>query len=163
LTVTLRFSKMGWGRLIPALKDLMPRSPASRQARSTSVDVTIPDKPFFRINEVSELTRTKAHVLRYWETEFPSLKPDKSHAGRRIYSREDLEMILKIKRLLYEEGFTIAGARKQLSSETGSEPGGPSETAHHERPHSSSTLDGQHLRAIKRELQGILTILSSKC
>jgi DNA-binding transcriptional MerR regulator len=141
----------------------MPRSQASRHARSSSAEVAIPDKPFFRINEVSELTRTKAHVLRYWETEFPTLKPEKSSAGRRIYSREDLETVLKIKRLLYEEGFTIAGARKQLSGEIGSEAESAPETTRHDKPHEGASLDGQHLRAIKRELQGILTILSSKC
>lgn len=141
----------------------MPRSQASRSAQTTPHQAAIPDKPFFRIHEVSELTRTKAHVLRYWESEFPTLKPEKSAAGRRIYSRQDLEMVLKIKRLLYEEGFTIAGARKQLLGEAGADAGGLPESAKPERPQGGASLDGQHLRAIKRELQGILTILSSKC
>jgi len=163
LTLFPRFSKMGWGGLLPVPKDPMPRSPASRHARSSSDEVAIPDKPFFRINEVSELTRTKAHVLRYWESEFPTLKPEKSTAGRRIYSRQDLETVLKIKSLLYEEGFTIAGARKQLSGEAVADAGGSVETAKPEKPHGGAALEGQHLRAIQRELQGILTILSSKC
>ena len=163
LTVSARFSKMGWGRLLAVPKDPMPRSPASRHAPSTTSPVVIPDKLFFRINEVSELTRTKAHVLRYWETEFPTLKPEKSAAGRRIYSRQDLETVLKIKTLLYEEGFTIAGARKQLSGQAVVDAGGSAEAARPEKPHAGAALEGQHLRAIKRELQGILTILSSKC
>lgn len=154
---------MGWGRLLAVPKDSMPRSQASRHGPTTTSQVAIPDKPFFRINEVSELTRTKAHVLRYWESEFPTLKPEKSTAGRRIYSRQDLETVLKIKRLLYEEGFTIAGARKQLSGEAGGDAEVALETAKPEKPHGGSSFDGQHLRAIKRELQGILTILSSKC
>lgn len=141
----------------------MPRSHASRHARSSSGEVVIPDKELFRIKEVSELTHTKAHVLRYWESEFPTLKPDKSNAGRRIYSRTDLEMVLKIKRLLYEEGFTIAGARKQILSEAGGGPETLPESAPADKPRGGASFDGQHLTAIKRELRGILTILSSKC
>jgi DNA-binding transcriptional MerR regulator len=75
----------------------------------------IPEKDLFRIGEVSRLTATKSFVLRYWESEFPMLQPVKSPSGHRLYRREDIETVLKIKRLLYEEGFTIAGARKHLS------------------------------------------------
>ena len=72
------------------------------------------DKSLFRIGEVSRLTATKAFVLRYWETEFPMLQPVKSPSGHRLYRREDIETVFEIKRLLYEEGFTIAGARKHF-------------------------------------------------
>src|SRR3990170_2920542 len=74
------------------------------------------DKDLYRIGEVSRLTETKAFVLRYWETEFPMLQPVKAPSGHRLYRREDIETVLEIKRLLYEEGFTIAGARKHLSA-----------------------------------------------
>jgi DNA-binding transcriptional MerR regulator len=75
---------------------------------------SLQDKSLFRIGEVSRLTATKTFVLRYWETEFPMLEPVKSPSGHRLYRREDIETVFEIKRLLYEEGFTIAGARKYL-------------------------------------------------
>src|SRR5271167_2062538 len=75
----------------------------------------ISDKSLFRIGEVSRLTGTKAFVLRYWETEFPTLQPVKNPNGHRLYRREDIETVFEIKRLLYEQGFTIAGARRYLS------------------------------------------------
>src|ERR1700688_3884814 len=72
---------------------------------------------FYRIGEVSRLTDTKPFVLRYWETEFPMLQPVKSPKGHRLYRREDVDTVLRIKRLLYDEGFTIAGARRHLREE----------------------------------------------
>src|ERR1700680_3088940 len=75
----------------------------------------IPEKSLFRIGEVSRLTETKTFVLRFWESEFPTLQPVKSPSGHRLSRREDIETVFQIKRLLYEEGFTIAGARKHLS------------------------------------------------
>ena len=79
--------------------------------------VVIPDKLYFRIGEVSKLCKLPAYVLRFWETEFPQLKPNKGSTGQRMYRRADVESVLRIKRLLYEEGFTIAGARSQLREE----------------------------------------------
>src|SRR5437763_12745391 len=76
----------------------------------------IPDKLYFRIGEVSRLTGVKQYVLRFWETEFPGLGPKKSGTGHRLYRRKDVEMVLEIKRLLYQERFTIEGARKFLES-----------------------------------------------
>ena len=73
-----------------------------------------PAKSFFRIGEVSRMTATKPFVLRYWETEFPMLQPVKSPKGHRLYRREDIDTVFTIKRLLYNEGFTIAGARRHL-------------------------------------------------
>ena len=78
-----------------------------------------PGKSLFRIGEVSRLTDTKPFVLRYWETEFPMLQPVKSPKGHRLYRREDVETVLHIKRLLYDEGFTIAGARRHLRGADG--------------------------------------------
>lgn len=77
----------------------------------------IPDKLFFKIGEVCDLVGVQAHVLRYWESEFPMLQPQKNRAGQRTYRRKDVEMALRIKALLYDEGFTIAGAKKKLQSE----------------------------------------------
>src|SRR5512145_1230848 len=77
----------------------------------------IPNKLFFKIGEVCEITDTQPYVLRYWESEFPALAPAKNSSGQRIYRRRDIETILRIKQLLYEEGFTIAGAKKRLEAE----------------------------------------------
>ena len=77
----------------------------------------IPDKLFFKIGEVCDLVGVQAHVLRYWETEFPTLSPHKNKSGQRSYRRKDVETALKIKQLLYKEMFTIAGARKKLQSD----------------------------------------------
>lgn len=77
------------------------------------------ERDFYRIGEVSRLTDLKPFVLRYWETEFPMLEPVKSPSGHRLYRQEDVEMVLRIKRLLYDEGFTIAGARRHLREQNG--------------------------------------------
>lgn len=78
----------------------------------------IPGKRYFTIGEVSELCAVKPHVLRYWEQEFPQLKPVKRRGNRRYYQRQDVLMIRQIRSLLYEQGFTIGGARQQLSADT---------------------------------------------
>jgi DNA-binding transcriptional MerR regulator len=74
----------------------------------------IPEKLFFRIGEVCALIKVQPHVLRYWETEFPMLAPQKNRAGQRVYRRKDVEMVFRIRDLLYEEKFTIAGAKRKL-------------------------------------------------
>lgn len=79
--------------------------------------ISIPEKLFFKIGEVCEITDVQAHVLRYWESEFPMLAPQKNRAGQRTYRKRDVEMVLRIKELLYEDQYTIAGAKKKLSSE----------------------------------------------
>ena len=136
----------------------MARSRTSiRETHSGLAEVFIPDKMYFRIGEVSRLTQTKAYVLRYWETEFPTLRPTKTRSGHRLYRRKDVETVLEIKRLLYQQGFTIEGARKQLAGDSGSE-------ASVKQKHLfGTTLDGREVKAIKRELQTILTMLSRKC
>lgn len=78
------------------------------------MDVQIPDKLYFKIGEVAELTGVKPHVLRYWESEFASFRPAKSRTQQRLYRRKDIELVLRLKDLLYNRGFTIAGARQQL-------------------------------------------------
>ena len=79
--------------------------------------VALPDKLFFKIGEVCELAGVQAHVLRYWESEFPMLAPQKNRAGQRVYRKRDVEMALRIKELLYEDQYTIAGATKRLNNE----------------------------------------------
>ena len=80
--------------------------------------VAIPEKLFFKIGEVCELAGVQAHVLRYWETEFPMLAPQKNRSGQRTYRRRDVEMALRIKQLLYDEQYTIAGAKKKLANDS---------------------------------------------
>ncbi len=118
-------------------------------------EVVIPEKLYFRIGEVSDLTETKTYVLRFWETEFPMLKPVKSKTGHRLYRREDVQTVLSIKCLLYEEGYTIEGARKELTK-------GASGVGEQKEMLKQRT-DGVPLTVIRKELQGILTMLSRKC
>jgi DNA-binding transcriptional MerR regulator len=117
-------------------------------------EVIIPDKLYFRIGEVASLCRLPAYVLRFWETEFPHLKPVKSSTGQRMYRKRDVEFVVRIKKLLYENGFTIAGARAQLREETKSE-------------RNQNALPFPVQRAVsvahlRHELQEILHILSAR-
>jgi DNA-binding transcriptional MerR regulator len=133
----------------------MSRGRAARLIQVSPNDVAIPDKLYFRIGEVSELTRTKAFVLRYWETEFSGLRPVKSQSGHRLYRRKDVELIFQIRQLLYEKGFTIEGARRHLAGN------GKSQAA--QQHLFQAPLDVTELRAIRRELQTVLTILKGRC
>jgi len=87
----------------------------SPQPRSASLE--IPDKLYFRIGDVARICEVPAYVLRFWETEFPQLKPNKSGTGQRLYRKRDVELALRIKRLLYDEGYTIPGARQVFQAE----------------------------------------------
>jgi DNA-binding transcriptional MerR regulator len=102
----------------------------------------IPEKLFFRIGEVCDIAGVEAYVLRFWETEFPFLAPQKSKSGHRVYKKKDVEMVLKIKDLLYNRGFTIPGARKQLSK--------------------NRTQRDKVLIHVRNELRDILTLLRRK-
>jgi DNA-binding transcriptional MerR regulator len=93
---------------------------ASKKSARTA-EIVIPDKLYFRIGEVATLCRLPAYVLRFWETEFPQLKPVKSSTGQRMYRKRDVESVVRIKKLLYDDGFTIAGARLKLREETKSD------------------------------------------
>jgi len=95
----------------------MPKSSKSSVRKSVTGEVVIPDKLYFRIGEVSRLCGLPSYVLRFWETEFPQLKPSKGSTGQRMYRRVDVENVLRVKKLLYDQGFTIAGARQQLRAE----------------------------------------------
>ena len=95
----------------------MPKSSKSSVRKPVTGEVVIPDKLYFRIGEVSRLCGLPSYVLRFWETEFPQLKPSKGSTGQRMYRRLDVENVLRVKKLLYDQGFTIAGARQQLRAE----------------------------------------------
>jgi DNA-binding transcriptional MerR regulator len=123
------------------------------------------EKDFYRIGEVSRLTNLKPFVLRYWETEFPMLEPVKSPSGHRLYRQEDVQMVLRIKRLLYDEGFTIAGARRHLREQNG---GSESEGATGGGA-SGSAVDGaaqllsrKMLLDLRDTLRAFLTLLERK-
>src|SRR6201993_4902028 len=103
--------------MAPLLTDRMsPRKKNNAKSHNPG-EILIPEKLYFRIGEVARLCRLPAYVLRFWETEFPQLKPGKSSTGQRMYRRRDVEVVVNIKRLLYEDGFTIAGARQLLRAE----------------------------------------------
>jgi len=123
----------------------------------------IPDKLYFRIGEVSRLAGIKPYVLRFWETEFSSLGPKKSGKGHRLYRRKDVELVLEIKRLLYDKRYTIEGARKYLDSRTREIGAKSSATgaAKPARPQPALFGDpGPALDAIRKELTEILQLLS---
>jgi len=128
------------------------RKKASRRS-ARNADVIIPDKLYFRIGEVARLCRLPAYVLRFWETEFPQLKPVKSSTGQRMYRKRDVESVVRIKKLLYEDGFTIAGARVQLREDTKTERNQSALPF----PMSSTT----NVAYLRNELQQILHILSA--
>jgi len=138
------------GRMSP-----VRQSHAGRGTHVSSTELVIPDKIYFRIGEVSRMLRTKPFVLRYWETEFPTLKPEKGRSGHRLYRRRDVETVLQIKRLLYEEGYTIDGARKRIAK--------LARKREEQKPLFRVAPDGTQLRSLKRELENVLTMLSRKC
>jgi DNA-binding transcriptional MerR regulator len=117
--------------------------------RHKSEEVLIPDKLYFRIGEVATLCRLPAYVLRFWESEFSQLKPVKSSTGQRMYRKRDVESVLRIKQLLYEQGFTIAGARQQLRSE-----------AKPDKTQSAIPFPSQSSSEIQRIRQGLREILN---
>lgn len=148
--------------------------------------VAIPEKLFFKIGEVCELAGVQAHVLRYWESEFPMLAPQKNRAGQRVYRKRDVEMALRIKELLYEDQYTIAGAKKRLTSElrsggklktNGNEETASDSAAHMDRANEAvqpppandghnvarrSAEERQGLKQIASELRELLAILEQE-
>src|ERR1700674_1758404 len=134
----------------------------------------IPAKNLFRIGEASRLTSTKPFVLRYWETEFPMLQPVKSPKGHRLYRREDIETVFTIKRLLYDEGFTIAGARRHLRDQAlgangtngGAAGGGAKGRTGESAPQTLSSqmamLNRKTLLDLRDSLRSLLTVLESE-
>jgi DNA-binding transcriptional MerR regulator len=112
----------------------------------------LPDKLYFKIGEVSELTGIEAHVLRYWESEFRMLRPHRAGSKQRLYRRADVETILEIKRLLYDEGFTIAGAKRVLDR-------GKKDSEEEFPPAVNSMPDPALLREIRSGLEELKKIL----
>ena len=137
----------------------MPRSPRSQQdpaagnassrerpaPTAAELPSEVPDRLYFRIGEVSAITGVPPYVLRYWESEFPALQPRKSGGGQRLYRKRDVAMILEIKRLLYQERYTVAGARRRLT----------------EREERARRLEARAtLQRVRAGLEGILKQLS---
>jgi len=120
----------------------------------------IPDKLYYPIREVAQITGVEPYVLRFWEKEFPMIRPPKGGTGHRRYRRKDIETILEIKRLLYDQGFTIAGARTQLQSaaKAAESPRPAGAAGPKKRPPSEPS--GAVLQRVRRELNEILTILN---
>jgi DNA-binding transcriptional MerR regulator len=114
-----------------------------------------PDKLFYRIGDVSEITGIKPHVLRYWESEFSGLHPRKNRAGQRIYDRRDVELVLEIKTLLYEQRFTISGAKKFLARQ---------HKRMAQRPLATNAAGelSAVLSMCRRELRGLLALLKAE-
>ena len=108
-----------------------------------SGQIDIPDKLYFRIGEVSKIVKLPTYVLRFWETEFSRLRPKRTSSGQRLYTRKDIELILKIKDLLYEKKFTIQGARRYLTAKTGKK---------------DMPIE-QHLKEMRSELKSIRDLL----
>jgi len=141
--------------------------------------ISIPEKLFFKIGEVCDLVDVQPHVLRYWESEFPMLAPQKNKAGQRVYRRKDVEIVVRIRELLYDEKFTIAGAKRKLASELRGGSGarlkvvtpeveaeltGEARVAEPASAASSSSVSPQSRRSLKRirrELEALLTMLDS--
>ncbi len=119
----------------------------------------IPEKLYFRIGEVARLVHVEPFTLRFWETEFPQLKPGKGGTGQRLYRRRDVEMALEIRRLLYTEGYTISGARQFLQGGTERADTERAGAAIQTRP-SNAAIHAKSLRMLRRELQEIAGILA---
>jgi DNA-binding transcriptional MerR regulator len=131
----------------------LPIRKAAAEASGSASE--IPDKLYFRIGEVARLCEVPAYVLRFWESEFPQLKPNKGGTGQRLYRRRDVEMALRVKTLLYDEGYTIPGARALLKSEFRQKepqlalPGA-----------ALPSSDAKRLRSLRRELEAIAAMLA---
>ena len=166
------------------------QQPTRRKTQSGETLVSIPDKLYFRIGDVARLCGLPAYVLRFWETEFPQLKPNKGGTGHRLYRKRDVEMVLQIKHLLYSEGFTIAGARRLLAEKRRGTPIERNsfamrilEDTHAPQPTKAAPVapesvvrknakvlpsvqtrpapDAPRLKDIRREIQDLLTLLAS--
>lgn len=105
-----------------------------------------PEKLFYKIGEVSKITKMESYVLRYWESEFPFLHPRKNKAGQRVYLGKDIDTILKIKKMLYEEGFTIAGVKKKFNVEP--------------KTDAESKFYAKAIKKVKKDLKDILNLMS---
>ena len=124
----------------------------------------VPKKLYYKIREVCEIVGVEAHVLRFWETEFSILSPPKGKSGQRTYRPKDIELLLRIRKLLYEDGYTIAGARKKLSAggatvDAGDSAEGLQDSPTPIEPDRKPGLASESLKRVKTELENILTLL----
>ncbi len=113
--------------------------------------ISFPDKLFYKIGEVSKIVGVEPYVLRYWETEFPFLKPRKNRSGQRVYIKKDVELLIAIKRLLYQERYTIEGVRKRL---------GPEMAQAESKPEQDTRPPARVIEHVKKRLREILGQLS---
>ena len=129
-------------------------------AHNGTATQTAAEQKLYRIGEVSRVTELKPFVLRYWESEFPMLEPVKSPTGHRMYRQEDVDLVLKIKRLLYDEGFTIAGARRHLRGNGATGPEITSSAQHSEN--TAELLSRKMLLDLRDTLRAFLTLLERR-
>lgn len=130
--------------------------PVPRVSKKREISIPSEDRLYYRIGEVSRITGIKPHVLRYWESEFKMIKPHKGSSLQRLYRKKDLELILKIKKLLYEEGFTIAGAKKKIRDMEKEE---VKKEKFQETQKPANGKDHELLISIREELNGIRKML----
>ena len=130
-------------------------SPSTLRRQKISPETVIPEKLYFRMGEVSRLTKIEPYVLRFWESKFPKLKPNKAQSGHRLYRREDVKTVFMIKDLLYRQGFTITGAKKMFLDQT-------RKTSTVSQTTKFKGKDSEELQVVEQELQGILIFLSRK-
>lgn len=132
----------------------MPNRTEELPLLKNKAESIIPDKMFFKIGEVGDIAGVETHVLRFWESEFKQLKPTKNRKGQRVYQKKDIETVLNIKKLLYEKGYTIAGAKKWLKEN--------SIQAKRDDNENIAPKKREALLAIKKDLQDVLLMLKKK-
>jgi DNA-binding transcriptional MerR regulator len=142
------------GRRLPELLAMAQHQPIRKHPPASGSD--IPDKLYFRIGEVARLCEVPAYVLRFWESEFPQLKPHKGGTGQRLYRRRDVEMALRVKTLLYDEGYTIPGARQVFKSEQKQKEPQLALGIDDAVP----VVDTRQLRKLQKDLRDLLAMLS---
>jgi DNA-binding transcriptional MerR regulator len=146
-------------RMIKQTSQKRNKTPSPTSSASAAA-ASIPDKLYFRIGDVAKLCGVEAYVLRFWETEFPQLKPNKSGTGQRLYRRRDVELALRIKQLLYADGYTIAGARQVFTAESRES----KKIAQNQPPlkqASGKPASEKQLQRLRGELREILGMLST--
>lgn len=155
---------MAW--LTPVGPGMQKQKHASQRASQPGEAATtaIPDKLYFRIGEVAKLCKVQAYVLRFWESEFPQLKPNKGGTGQRLYRKRDVEIALQVKHLLHEEGYTIAGARQVLQGDSrdGRKKDQPGLTLNAAMRGRSQDKNQAKLQRLRMELKDMLEMLSTK-
>jgi DNA-binding transcriptional MerR regulator len=146
------------GRMTQASQVSGARAPGATPESPQTTATPIPDKAYFRIGEVARILGVKPYVLRYWESEFKAIRPQKSRSQQRLYRRRDVELLVRIKKLLYEERFTIAGARRKLREE-GAADIEVSESVASEQRAPTSRPNREFLNRLRTDLEKILKLV----